>query len=133
MKNKQQVLTKRPIGFPERDTWELREEEIVEPAEGELLIEQHYISLDPAMRGWMNSSRSYIEPVQVGDVMRAGTIGEVIKANNHPKFKEGDILSGWGGVQQYTTTDGKDYYPVDTNLASEPVYIGTLGMPGMTA
>lgn len=133
MKNKQQILQKRPIGFPEEDTWELKEADILEPSEGEVLIEQHYISLDPAMRGWMNNSRSYIEPVQVGEVMRAGTIGKVIKSNNHPKFKEGDILSGWGGVQQYSITDGKGYYPVDTRLAPEPVYIGTLGMPGMTA
>lgn len=133
MKNKQQILIKRPVGFPEKDTWELKEQEIGDPAEGELLIEQHYISLDPAMRGWLNNAKSYIEPVQIGDVMRAGTVGKVIKSNNHPKYKEGDILTGWGGVQQYTITDGKGYYPVDINLAPEPVYIGTLGMPGMTA
>ena len=65
--------------------------------------------------------------------MRAGTVGEVIKTNNHPQFKVGDVLSGWGGVQEYTVTDGANYYQVDTRLAPMPMYIGTLGMPGMTA
>lgn len=132
MKNKQQILAKRPIGFPERDTWELRENETGALNEGEVLIRNHFISLDPAMRGWMNNARSYIEPVEIGDVMRAGTIGEVIESKN-PKFNVGDMLSGWGGVQQYTVTDGKGHYKVDTSLAPAPTYIGTLGMPGMTA
>ncbi|MEL7160419.1 MAG: NADP-dependent oxidoreductase, partial [Bacteroidota bacterium] len=88
---------------------------------------------DPAMRGWMNDARSYIPPVEIGGVMRAGTIGEVVRANNHPKFKAGDVLTGWGGVQQYSVTDGANYYQVDTSLVPMPTYIGTLGMPGMTA
>ena len=65
--------------------------------------------------------------------MRAGSIGTVIKAKNHPKFKEGDVLTGWGGVQQYGVSQGDTYYKVDTTLAPMPTYIGTLGMPGMTA
>ena len=65
--------------------------------------------------------------------MRAGSVGKVIKSNNHPKLKEGDFVSGWGGVQQYTVTDGENWYPVDPALAPLPMYIGTLGMPGMTA
>jgi len=101
--------------------------------DGEVLIKNHYVSLDPAMRGWMNDARSYIPPVALGDVMRAGTIGEVVAANNHPLFKEGDVVTGWGGVQQYTQTKGENCYKVDTSLAPMPTYIGTLGMPGMTA
>ncbi|NJB84360.1 hypothetical protein GGR26_000105 [Lewinella marina] len=133
MTNKQQILAKRPTGMPGPDTWTLTETEVPELKDGQVLIEQHYISLDPAMRGWMNDSRSYIPPVGIGEVMRAGTVGKVIQAKNHPHFKEGDVLSGWGGVQQYTVTDGEGYYPVDTSLAPMPTYIGTLGMPGMTA
>lgn len=133
MKNKRQLLAKRPIGFPDKDTWLLEEADVPSISDGQILIQQHYISLDPAMRGWMNASKSYIEPVEIGDVMRAGTIGEVIEANNHPTFKVGDMVSGWGGVQQYSVTDGKGYYTVDTSLAPAPTYIGTLGMPGMTA
>ncbi len=133
MSNKQLIFKKRPVGLPEADTWELQSNPIPEPNEGEVLIQQHYISLDPAMRGWMNEGKSYIEPVQINDVMRAGSVGKVIKANNHPKFKEGDYLTGWGGVQQYTVTDGSNWYQVDPSLAPLPMYIGTLGMPGMTA
>ena len=131
--NKQLLFVKRPIGEADEDTWNLVSNPIPEPKEGEVLIQQHYISLDPAMRGWMNNAKSYIEPMAIGSVMRAGSVGKVIKSNNHPKFKEGDFVSGNGGVQQYTVTDGKGYYPVDPNLAPLPTYIGTLGMPGMTA
>ncbi len=131
--NKQLKLAKRPVGMPDAATWTLEENPIPTPAEGEVLIKQHYISLDPAMRGWMNDVKSYLPPIPIGDVMRAGTIGEVIESNNHPVFKVGDILSGWGGVQQYTATNAKNYYKVDPSLAPLPTYIGTLGMPGMTA
>ncbi|WP_217495848.1 NADP-dependent oxidoreductase [Mangrovivirga cuniculi] len=131
--NKQIILKKRPQGLPEKDTWELQSNPVPEPGDGEVLIQQHYVSLDPAMRGWINDSKSYIEPVKIDDVMRAGSIGEVIKSNNHPKFNEGDVLTGWGGVQQYAVSNGDNWYKVDPNLASLPTYIGTLGMPGMTA
>ncbi|AXT55500.1 NADP-dependent oxidoreductase [Aquimarina sp. AD1] len=131
--NKQIILKNRPEGLPDKTTWELQENPIPEPKEGEVLIKHHYISLDPAMRGWMREGKSYIEPVELDDVMRAGSIGEVIKSNNHPKFKEGDFVTGWGGVQQYTVTNGDNWYTVDPKLAPLPMYIGTLGMPGMTA
>jgi NADPH-dependent curcumin reductase CurA len=130
--NKQVILKKRPVGMPEADTWALESNPIPEVGEGQFLIKNHYISLDPAMRGWMDDRKSYIPPVAIGEVMRAGSIGEVIKSNN-PKFKVGDIVSGWGGVQQYSLTDGSMYYTVDPKLAPLPTYIGTLGMPGMTA
>lgn len=131
--NKQIILKNRPVGLPDESTWELRESPIPSLKEGEVLIENHFISLDPAMRGWMNDAPSYIPPVALGDVMRAGSIGIVKEANNHPKYKAGDVLTGWGGVQQYTLTNGKNYYPVDISLAPMPKYIGSLGMPGMTA
>lgn len=119
--------------MPDADTWKLMTNPIPELKDGEVLIENHYVSLDPAMRGWMNDNKSYIPPVQLGEVMRAGSIGKIVKSNNHPKYKVGDVLTGWGGVQQYSVTNGENYYPVDTNLAPMPRYIGTLGMPGMTA
>ncbi len=131
--NKQLILAKRPIGLPDKSTWTIEENAIPEINEGEILVKQHYISLDPAMRGWLNDSRSYIEPVAIGEVMRAASIGEVIESKNHPKYKVGDFVSGWGGVQQYSSSDGSGYYAVDPNLAPLPTYIGTLGMPGMTA
>ncbi|MEM8906734.1 MAG: NADP-dependent oxidoreductase [Bacteroidota bacterium] len=133
MMNKQLKLVKRPIGMPDESTWTLESNPIPTPQDGEVLIQQHYISLDPAMRGWLNDSKSYIAPVGIGEVMRAGSVGEVIESNNHPTLKKGDFVSGGGGVQQYVVSDGKGWYPVDHKLAPLPMYIGTLGMPGMTA
>lgn len=130
--NKQLLFVKRPVGEVDASTWTLETNPIPEIEDGQLLIKQHYISLDPAMRGWMNNSKSYIEPMTIGSVMRAGSVGEVIASKN-PKFKVGEYLAGTGGVQQYTATDGKGYYPVDPKMAPLPTYIGTLGMPGMTA
>lgn len=130
--NKVLRLKKRPIGFPDEDTWELSEEILPSLNEGEILIENNYISLDPAMRGWINETRSYIEPVKIGDVMRAGSIGKVIESNN-PKFSEGDVVSGGSGVQKYSINDGMGFFKIYPGKLDLPVFIGTLGMPGMTA
>lgn len=130
--NKQMKLQKRPVGMPDADTWKLETNPIPEISDGEILVQNYYISLDPAMRGWMNDQKSYIPPVQLGDVMRAGSVGEVVKSKN-PKFSEGDFVSGWGGVQQYVKSDGAGWHKVYPKLAPLPTFIGTLGMPGMTA
>lgn len=133
MINKQVILKNRPKGYPDENTWQLESNEITELQDGEILIEHHYISLDPAMRGWMNDSKSYIPPVALDHVMRAGAIGKVIKTNNNPKFEVGDCVTSWGGVQQYSITNGDGWFKVDESLASMPMYLGTLGMPGMTS
>lgn len=133
MENKQQILAKRPIGVPDEETWTYTTTPLRDLEDGEMLVEQHYISLDPAMRGWMNESRSYIPPVQIGEVMRAGTVGKVIQTKGKTPFREGDYITGWGGVQTHLITRGEQYYQVDPNRAPLPAYIGTLGMPGMTA
>ena len=132
MTNKRIILNSRPAGFPDKDTWSLEEAAVSELNDGEVLVQQHYISLDPAMRGWINDRKSYIPPVGIGEVMRAGSIGEVIESKNS-KFQKGTYISGWGGVQQYAVTDGKGWYSVDPKLAALTTYLGTLGMPGMTA
>ena len=131
--NKQLIFVKRPEGLPESNTWNLEENAIVRPKNGEVLIQHHYISLDPAMRGWMMDRKSYIPPVQIGEVMRSGSIGKVIEANNHPDFNVGDCIVNWGGVQQYYTTNGENCYKVDDAIVPMPKYLGALGMPGMTA
>ncbi len=131
--NKQLLFVKRPEGEADASTWSLVTNRIPEINEGEILVKQHYVSLDPAMRGWMNDAKSYIAPMEIGSVMRAGSVGEVVAAKNHPKFKVGDFVSGTGGVQQYAVSDGTGYYTVDPQQAPLPTYIGTLGMPGMTA
>ena len=133
MKNKQIILKNRPKGFPDANTWALETATIPELADGEILIEHHYISLDPAMRGWMNDTKSYIPPIELNHVMRAGAIGRVVKNNNNPKFDIGDCVTRWGGVQQFSISNGDGWFKVDENVATMPMYLGTLGMPGMTA
>lgn len=130
--NKQLILNERPKGMPDGNTWVLKESPIPEIQDGEFLIQNHYISLDPAMRGWINDSKSYIEPVQIGAVMLAGAIGKVIQSKNQ-NFQVGQTVTGWNGVQQYTVSNGENVYPVDDSQVPMTKFLGVLGMPGMTA
>ena len=130
--NRQFRLAARPVGLPKRTDWNLTEEPAPEPGDGEFLVEVLYISLDPAMRGWMNEGRSYIAPVGLGEVMRAAAVGRVV-ASKHPDFAVGDHVNGVFGVQQYALSKGAGVTKIDPDLAPLPVYLGTLGMPGMTA
>ncbi|MET7715934.1 NADP-dependent oxidoreductase [Streptomyces sp. NPDC005407] len=130
--NHQLRLAARPVGQPRSTDWEHVEEPVGEPGDGELLVQVLYLSIDPAMRGWMNAGKSYIRPVEIGEVMRAGAVGRVI-ASRHPDFAVGDHVSGSFGVQEYCVSDGRGVTKVDPALAPLPVYLGTLGMSGMTA
>ena len=131
-RNRQFLLAHRPVGEPGPDTWELAEASLHEPADGQVLIRHDYISVDPAMRGWMNAGKSYVPPVEIGAVMRAYAGGEVV-ASKHPDFAEGDAVTGVLGVQEYSISDGKGLRKVDLSLAEMPVYLSVLGMTGMTA
>ena len=126
------TLAARPMGLPKRTDWSYTEESVRELAEGELLIKVLLISLDPAMRGWMNESRSYVPPVGIGEVMRALAIGQVVASRN-PRFEVNKYVSGTLGVQEYFITDGKALMEVDPRIAPLPVFLSTLGMTGMTA
>ncbi|HMM67604.1 MAG TPA: NADP-dependent oxidoreductase [Dokdonella sp.] len=130
--NRQFKLAHRPVGMVKRSDFELVEAAVRDPAEGEILVKILYLSLDPAMRGWMNEGKSYIPPVGLGEVMRAGAAGVVI-ASKHPSFSVGDHVVGALGVQEYAISNGKGLTRVDPDVAPLPVYLGTLGMPGMTA
>jgi len=130
--NHQFRLLARPVGLPRSSDFEFVEEALREPAEGEFLVRNDYISLDPAMRGWMNDRKSYVPPVGIGEVMRAIAAGEVI-ASRHGGFKVGDKVTGVFGVQEYAISNGKGVYCVDTAFAPLPVYLSALGMTGMTA
>ncbi len=130
--NRQFRLAARPQGKAKPSDWDLVEEPVVEPKDGEFLVEVLYISLDPAMRGWMNEGRSYVPPVQIGEVMRALCAGRVLDSK-HPGFESGDHVVGVFGVQEYAVSDGTGVIKVDPNLVSLPTYLGALGMPGMTA
>jgi NADPH-dependent curcumin reductase len=125
-------LAARPVGMPKRTDWAYKEEPVREPGEGELLIKILYISLDPAMRGWMNEGKSYITPVEIGAVMRAGALGRVTASKN-PKFAVGDCVYGAFGVQEFAISNGNGITKVNAGAVPLPVFLGTLGMPGMTA
>jgi len=125
-------LAARPVGMPKRTDWSYKEEPVRDPAEGEFLVKILYISLDPAMRGWMNEGKSYIAPVGIGDVMRAGALGRVLASKNH-KFAVGDHVFGAFGVQEFATSNGNGITKVNAGTVPLPVFLGTLGMPGMTA
>jgi NADPH-dependent curcumin reductase len=130
--NHQFRLAARPTGLPKRSDWSYAEEPVQDPGAGQILIKILYVSLDPAMRGWMNEAKSYIAPVVIGEVMRAGAVGRVVASQN-PGFAEGDHVVGMFGVQEYALSDGKGISKVDPRLAPLPVFLGTLGMPGLTA
>ncbi len=130
--NLQVRLAQRPAGMPRDECWDVSSTPVPQPGAGEILVRNDYISLDPAMRGWIRDVRSYIPPVQIGEVMRAGTAGEVVASGN-PKFAVGTKVSGWLGVQQFAVSDGQDLVSVDDSVAPLPLFLATLGMPGMTA
>lgn len=132
MKNTRVLLRSRPVGLPKPEDWKIDSVEQDQPGEGEFLAEVLYISLDPAMRGWINEGKSYVEPVGLGEVMRAGGVARVIESR-HPKFEVGDHVVGMGGAQKYWILDGRGVKKVDPDLAPLPRYLGALGMPGMTA
>ena len=126
-------LAERPKGMPGPSTFRVEEEPIPEPDEGEFLVRIEYVSLDPAMRGWIAAGRSYVEPVAIGGVMRAFAAG-IVEASLHPDYHAGDAVTGMFGVRQYAISDGSErVLKVDADRAPLPRWIGGLGMPGHTA
>ena len=130
--NAQYRLAARPSGLPKPSDWTYTEEPAGQPQEGELLVEVEHLSLDPAMRSWMNPGRSYVPPVEIGAVMRAAGIGKVIESKN-PAFKVGQHVYGTFGVQKFAISDGEGVSVVDTSLAPAPVHLGALGLSGISA
>lgn len=125
-------LAKRPVGLPDISTWELTTEELPEPTTGQVLVAVDHISIDPAMRGWLNDTRSYVPPVVIGDVMRAIGTGTVV-ASQSPDLPVGSPVRGMFGVADHVIVDASDTDPIDPAIAGEPTWLGALGMPGMTA
>jgi hypothetical protein len=125
-------LAQRPSGYPDSDTWEIADVEVGEPGPGEFVVNLELISLDPAMRGWLNDVRSYVPPVGIGEVMRAYGAGTVV-ASQHDHYAVGEVVSGTFGVREYAVSDGQDVTKLDLNVAPMATWLGALGMPGMTA
>ncbi|MGO4380874.1 NADP-dependent oxidoreductase [Pseudoduganella sp. RAF19] len=136
METAQFRLAARPVGMTKESDFERTTETVRELNDGEVLVKTLYLSLDPAMRGWMNDAKSYIRPVQIGEVMRAGGLGVVV-ASKSAKFAVGDHVSGGLGVQTYWLGAADDrsaaLYKIEPSLAPLPTWLNTLGMPGMTA
>lgn len=136
LQNQQYRLAARPFGRPKPSDWQIVIEPIRDITDGEILVKTLYLSLDPAMRGWMNEGKSYIRPVAIGEVMRAIGIGRVI-ASRSSKFAVGDTVCGGLGVQSIWAGAADDkaagFYKVDPAVAPLPKYLNALGMPGMTA
>src|SRR6185503_13123170 len=124
--NRQFKLAKRPVGMVKREDFNFTTEPAGQPGDGEVLVKVLYLSLDPAMRGWMNEGKSYVPPVGIGEVMRAGGIGTVI-ASKDSSIKVGEHVVGMTGIQEYAVLKGKTVTKVDPKLAKLPVYLGTLG------
>ena len=129
--NTQVRLASRPTGFPDESSFRITNEPVPEPKDGELLVRNHFLSVDPYMRRRMSEGPSYAPPVAVGDVMVGGTAGEVIASNN-PAFAVGDRVIGSFGWQEYGISDGRGLRKVDGKVPLS-VYLGTVGMPGVTA
>jgi NADPH-dependent curcumin reductase len=126
-------LVKRPPpGMVKPDIFAVEDIALTAPGAGEFRVKIGYISLDPAMRGWINEGKSYVAPVGLGDVMRSYSVG-VIDASNHPGFKVGETVQGLLGVQQYAISNGAGVGKVDLTKAPMERWVGGLGMPGWTA
>ena len=134
--NRQVRLATRPVGLPTAANWQHTEEPVAEPAEGGVLIKTLALSLDPAMRGWMNEGKSYIPPVGIGEVMRAGGIGVVVASSN-AAFAVGEFVSGSPGVQEYCLIPSDQIkrsglVKIDLRVGTVTQWLNVLGMPGMT-
>jgi NADPH-dependent curcumin reductase CurA len=133
--NHQIRLASRPVGLPTRANWSSTTEPVAEPGPGGVLVKTLYLSLDPAMRGWMNEGKSYIPPVEIGAVMRAGGVGQVIASNN-TNFAVGDYVNAGLDVQEYCLIAQENIkrsgiFKIDPRLGLT-TWTNVLGMPGMT-
>ena len=130
--NRQIRLKSRPVGEPTTDNFEAVDGPVPEPGDGDVLRRTIYHSLDPYMRGRMSDAPSYAAPVQIGEVMGAHTVSQVVESRN-PAFAKGDFVAGYDGWQSYGVSSGKELRKLDPNAAPISTAIGVLGMPGMTA
>lgn len=130
--NRQITLASRPTGAPTADNFRLVESPLPTPAEGQLLLRNLYLSLDPYMRGRMSDAASYAAPVGLGEVMVGGTVAQV-QVSRHPHFHPGDLVLAYGGWQDYALSDGTGLSQLDADMAPPSLALGVLGMPGFTA
>ncbi|CBJ37976.1 putative NADP-dependent Zn-binding oxidoreductases [Ralstonia solanacearum CMR15] len=126
------VLASRPEGAVTPDNFRLETAQIPELQDGQVLVRNHFLSLDPYMRGRMNDSKSYAEPQPLDEVMIGGTVG-VVEASKNPAYAVGDNVIGMFGWQEVGISDGRGMQKVDTRHVPLSAYLGSVGMPGVTA
>jgi hypothetical protein len=130
--NQQVLLAARPAGAPKESDFRIVETPLREPADGELVVENRWLSLDPYMRGRMSEAKSYAKPVELGAVMIGGTVGAVIASRN-AAYAVGDMVLGMLGWQRYAVSTGAGLMKIDTSRVPASAYLGAVGMPGVTA
>jgi len=132
--NRQWVLKRRPVGMVKPDDFELRSVPAPQPADGELLVRNLWLSFDPTQRGWLEDRASYLPPVRIGEVMRASTVGQVVRSR-HSEFQAGDLVFGLGGWQELFTAPGAGFPGLRKVPAGVPPswLLGVLGVTGVTA
>ncbi|RJG03231.1 NADP-dependent oxidoreductase [Noviherbaspirillum sedimenti] len=131
--NRQVVLKSRPVGIPQAEHFELVSTALPDLRQGEFLVRNAFLSVEPAMRGWVNAAANYSDPVAIGDVMRSFSAGEVI-ASRHPGFAEGDQVMGMLGWQEYAVTDGRTIRrKIKESDLPISLSLGILGINGITA
>ncbi len=130
--NQRILLASRPEGRPGPENFRIESSAPPEPAEGEVLLQVLYLSLDPYMRGRMSAAKSYARPVEVGDVMEGGTVARVV-SSRHPDFAEGDVVLSYSGWQRYAVSGASGLVRLDPGIAPVTTALGVLGMPGFTA
>src|SRR5271166_3030134 len=133
MINRQVVLVSRPTGIAQAENFSIREAPVVSPAEAQILVRNEFLSVEPAMRGWIADRGNYSVPVAIGSVMRALAVGEVVESR-HPDYRAGEIVTGWFGWQELATVDGGAVIRrvVETDLPHS-LALGVLGLNGVTA
>jgi NADPH-dependent curcumin reductase CurA len=130
--NRQVRLASRPSGWVTEANFELAEAPLPEVPDGQLLVRNVWLSLDPYMRGRMNDTKSYVPPFKVGEVLQAGVVGQVVESRN-PAFAAGDWINGMLGWEEYSLSNGQGLYKLPPIDAPRSYHLGILGMPGMTA
>jgi NADPH-dependent curcumin reductase CurA len=125
-------LRARPSGMPQASDWEIREEDVVLPGDGEVLVAVRYVSVSPSVRNQMEAGGAYLPPLQIGDVARTRGVGEVLESRS-PTLAPGDHVEGLLGSQSHFTGSGAGLMKVDPAIAPLPAYLGPLGMTGFTA
>jgi NADPH-dependent curcumin reductase CurA len=132
MINREWHLLSRPVGWPKPEDFALVEAEVRQPAEGQVLVRNKYLSVDPYMRGRMSAAKSYVAPFELGKVMQGGAVGEVV-ASEAEGIAVGDHVLHFGGWREYATFDAAQAVKVDPEAAPLSTYLGVLGMTGLTA